>query len=729
MTNSTTLTNEAVKAAYQAATAQIGSFTLDASLKLAICTAGSFSPVELQQWLDANSMHAVLFWRWSTEGEPEVEPKPDGWKSLAFAYHGSVDAKHHGCGEFGGYIVEHNDGTCSTSVGYGRGFDALAAFDALDLPIKSTSYFGELDKEPADEQRARIELFDSTNGRISPYVNATAAEAEAKPEVEPKPAPDDLPRVVCKVEKHRHTKKQFDYWLCVPADKVERAEFERLRDYCKASDGWYSRKFGKIPGGYAFDSEAGAEAFAEAVKPADAAEIKVETYVSKPEVEPEAVEASETSTALTTVDSTAVQTVDEPEAEKLPEWKQGSFLIDRLSFKRALQRLADTAPKKSPKSVLESVKVCVNGHCQLSATDLEQWHDEYLEAEKQGDGELIVNARRLKQVVDKSRTDQLTVEVWSESLRVAGAVLPATDDVDSYPAPLSITSGEFAVLASWSGSASELASMIERTVYATDTESSRYALGALLVEFSKADDKLTLVGTDGRRLAVARHGATIEADDMETGLLGASFAKSAVKALKAGETATLELTRDADDIVRTVDDEPVMVRDGNGKATDEPLRRPAVLRLTVHGNSAVSSYVYRQMDGRFPKWRDVIPKPELLGEIDAKAFFGFATTVESFGTEGRCEVEFGFENGLLTASADNEAGLFSDHTDIRSNEGERFDVCLDSRYMLDFAKSVKACSESVRLYGTDSDSPMLLQADNALCVLMPLSRDRVKKTS
>ena len=41
--------------------------------------------------------------------------------------------------------------------------------------------------------------------------------------------------------------------------------------------------------------------------------------------------------------------------------------------------------------------------------------------------------------------------------------------------------------------------MIRRTIFATDNESSRYALGGVLLEM--AADKIIAVGTDGRRLA------------------------------------------------------------------------------------------------------------------------------------------------------------------------------------------------------------------------------------
>jgi len=57
------------------------------------------------------------------------------------------------------------------------------------------------------------------------------------------------------IEKHYHTKRQEDFWLVVLADRVDRPEFEQLRAAAKALGGWYSRKWGKTPGGFGFGSE------------------------------------------------------------------------------------------------------------------------------------------------------------------------------------------------------------------------------------------------------------------------------------------------------------------------------------------------------------------------------------------------------------------------------------------------------------------------------------------
>ena len=58
---------------------------------------------------------------------------------------------------------------------------------------------------------------------------------------------------------------------------------------------------------------------------------------------------------------------------------------------------------------------------------------------------------------------------------------------------------EFAETSYYELSGRLLRELIRRTVFATDNESSRYALGGVKLEWE--EDKLTAVGTDGRRLA------------------------------------------------------------------------------------------------------------------------------------------------------------------------------------------------------------------------------------
>lgn len=66
------------------------------------------------------------------------------------------------------------------------------------------------------------------------------------------------------IQKHWHDKRRFDFWLIVPAERMSSELFDAKRSSCEAAGGWYSRKWGKTPGGFAFKSEEAAKSWAAA---------------------------------------------------------------------------------------------------------------------------------------------------------------------------------------------------------------------------------------------------------------------------------------------------------------------------------------------------------------------------------------------------------------------------------------------------------------------------------
>lgn len=84
--------------------------------------------------------------------------------------------------------------------------------------------------------------------------------------------------------------KRGPFFLVVLADRVERADFERLRDSAKGAGGWYSRAWGKSPGGFGFDSRASAEAWtaSEFSSAQPSAEVPAELPAALPTPAPDA---------------------------------------------------------------------------------------------------------------------------------------------------------------------------------------------------------------------------------------------------------------------------------------------------------------------------------------------------------------------------------------------------------------------------------------------------------
>jgi hypothetical protein len=63
------------------------------------------------------------------------------------------------------------------------------------------------------------------------------------------------------IEEHMHTKHNFKMFIVVLSDRVTTEEFNELRNAAITLNGWYSRAWGKTPGGFAFKELSNAELF------------------------------------------------------------------------------------------------------------------------------------------------------------------------------------------------------------------------------------------------------------------------------------------------------------------------------------------------------------------------------------------------------------------------------------------------------------------------------------
>jgi hypothetical protein len=147
----------------------------------------------------------------------------------------------------------------------------------------------------------------------------------------------------------------------------------------------------------------------------------------------------------------------------------------------------------------------------------------------------------------------------------------------------------------------------DHVAVAADNESSRYALGGVLLEMPEGSPHLTAVATDGRRLHAARF-APASAEGFFAGpsaewcIAPARLFAMTAKAIRAAARAALGLTGrrlDAavtgEPVVMTCDGREVVIEWSSGCG-----------RVHVRARA-------RLMEGRFPRWRDVVPhRPEAV---------------------------------------------------------------------------------------------------------------------
>lgn len=366
---------------------------------------------------------------------------------------------------------------------------------------------------------------------------------------------------------------------------------------------------------------------------------------------------------------------------------------EREKLAAAFQTAAAVAPTRSPKTILQSVKFDVGeGHGVFSATDLEIGVRSFAAGlDVQAPGSAMLPVARFGSILRESSDSQLRIESDGQMTVVRGERsefrLPAENPAE-FPAVADFGESKYHELP-----ARTLRELIRRTVFATDTESSRYALGGVLLEM--AADKITGVATDGRRLAKMEVAAKSVGDH------------------GTGESMTIIPTKAMTLIERTLADQ-----DGEVQVAARP--------NDVLVKSAKAVIYSRLVEGRFPRWRDVFPQRTGARRIELVVgpFYAAVRQAAIVTSDESRGVDFNFDGGILVLKGRGaEAGQSRVELPV-AYDGSELGITLDPRYVADFLK-VLELDKTISFELKDSDSAAVLSTDDGYgYVIMPLARDR-----
>lgn len=369
------------------------------------------------------------------------------------------------------------------------------------------------------------------------------------------------------------------------------------------------------------------------------------------------------------------------------------FVCERDKLLSAFQTAATVAPSRSPKPILQNVKLIVTQQqATLLATDMEtgiRIDVPGIEVETVGNAVLPVG--RFGSILRESMDAKLLVEAEPQGTVVRGDrsefKLPGQNP-DDFPEVASFVEDNYHEL-----SARLLKELIHRTLFATDTESSRYALGGVLLEFT--GDKITAVGTDGRRLA-----------KMEGPC-------KTVGHCSYDDTTTIVPARSMQLIERAFTE------------------LDAEIRIAVHANDILLKsprvMIYsRLVEGRFPKRRDVFPKRREAVQIELAvgpvyAALRQASIVANDESRG---IDFAFTEGSLVLSGSTaEVGQSRIEMPV-GYAGPALTVSLDHRFVADFLKVLDP-EKTFTFDIENTESAAVMTTDDGYgYVVMPLARDR-----
>ncbi len=364
---------------------------------------------------------------------------------------------------------------------------------------------------------------------------------------------------------------------------------------------------------------------------------------------------------------------------------------NREKLLHAFQLASGVAPQRSPKQILENIKLEVVGEqATLMATDLEVGiRIDVPGLEVEAPGSVILPIKRVGSLLQESSDEKLSIDSDGSRMRIRGERSEfqfPTQNPDEFPVVRGFEEQKYHQI-----SARFFRELVRRTVYATDTESSRYALGGVLVELSA--DGIVGVGTDGRRLA-RQQGPAEAVGGHQTG-------EHTVIPARAVQLMARAIADNDENIQLAARENDVLLKSQ---------------RTTIYS---------RLVDGRYPKWRDVFPHYEDAPsvEIPVGPFYSAVRQAAIVTSEERRGVDFQFGDGrLVLAGHGAEAGESRIELPV-AYEGQEIPVKLDPRFVADFLKVLDP-DKTITIHLRDSESAVVCTTDDGYAyVIMPLSRE------
>ncbi|MEM7782326.1 MAG: DNA polymerase III subunit beta [Planctomycetota bacterium] len=367
--------------------------------------------------------------------------------------------------------------------------------------------------------------------------------------------------------------------------------------------------------------------------------------------------------------------------------------INRESFFKVFSIAAAVAPSRSPKAILQNVKLEVSKDSgYLTATDTEVGvRLSVPDLQIETPGSCVIPVGRMNSILRESADDTLVLDADPDKTLITGSnsrfELQAQNP-DEFPEVASFNEENYFEIPG-----KVLKELIRRTLFATDSESSRYALGGVLLEF---DDKtVTAVGTDGRRLAKMEGVLSVVGDPQPgtTTIVPSRSMQLMERILPDGDEDKVSLTARSNDL---------LVKDKNGE------------------------FYTRLVEGRFPKWRDVLPKREETNRIDIPVgpMYRALRQAAIVASEESRGIDFTFKEGsLVLSNSTAEVGQSRIEMPV-SFESDELTITLDHRYVADFLKVLQP-EETFTFDVENGEAAAYCEtSDKYGYVIMPLSKDR-----
>ncbi len=372
------------------------------------------------------------------------------------------------------------------------------------------------------------------------------------------------------------------------------------------------------------------------------------------------------------------------------------FKINKEHFSIGLKQVSNVVSSKPQMPVLNNVLIkAENGKVLLTTTNLDLGIRCSITADVEEEGDITLPVKRLEKIVASTPEKEITIESSDgQTARIRSGRYEAprfnglkSEDFPPLPSFVDQHTFEFSAL--------ELSSMLRSVSYAQSNDENRYILNSVYFNFDAG--KLTLVATDGRRLALISRDVPMSDGDEGSIILPAKTVAELEKLLPQGKSVRISFNE------RQVAFDIAIADDSESK-----------------GLAGSIYLVSKIVEGSYPNYKQVIPKEtDRRIKIERELMSETVQRVSIITNEKQNSVKLKIgENSLEISAQSVEFGESREVIDVEYS-GPEVQIGFNPEFLLSPLRNLT--KDEIFFEFKDEMSPGVFKTlDNFICVVMPL---------
>jgi DNA polymerase-3 subunit beta len=370
------------------------------------------------------------------------------------------------------------------------------------------------------------------------------------------------------------------------------------------------------------------------------------------------------------------------------------FKINQDHFSNGLQQVLNVVGARATMPILSNVLIeAEEGHISLTTTNLDLGIRCRIKADVSEPGGLTLPVRKLATIIRELPQNEIFIETSDNNQA------KITSGGSNFKI-MGISTEEFPPLPSFENrhvfelSQTEIVSMLKSVSYGQSSDENRYILNG--VYFNFAEEKLTLVATDGRRLALTALDTEISEDNAGSLILPAKTVAELERLMGKGDKVKIAFND-----------------------------RQAAFEISIEDSSdtGLVDHLYlvsKIVEGNYPNYRQVIPKEtEHRVKIERELMLECVHRAALVTSDKSNSVKLKVSKNLLEISGSSTEYGESHESMAIAYDGPEVQVAFNPQFLIEPLKALT--KDEVFFEFKDELSPGLFKTlDNFICVVMPL---------